>query len=393
MVKYLIKVKTIYQIFFILFLICSFSVNAQDSQVLYSFFVAGHTYGQPGVKNGIYPLFKEKFDYIRNRPEIKFGVFTGDIVAANPTADDWDKVDADIENLGLPVYFAVGNHDMEDRDLFESRYGETFYSFTFQNDLFIVLDPNIDGWNISGDQMNFLKRTLLGKSEDSDNIFVFFHQLLWWKNNSIYTSYRPNSFEGKADTINFWSEVEPLFSQLSNEVFMFAGDVGAGSWAADFMYDRYGNISFIASGMGEGEGDNFVVSNVYKDKSVSYDLICLNNPVLHCFGDLTDYRLTTDTSQQLDNEEKILIYPNPASRKFHIRVNSSEKKTIQFHLYDLTGKKVMTKNILANALTEISFENGKGLYLYRVEQNGLTITTGKLILNNSLFGLTSLLNK
>ncbi|MCA1760120.1 MAG: T9SS type A sorting domain-containing protein, partial [Bacteroidales bacterium] len=261
-------------------------------------------------------------------------------------------------------------------------YGDTYYSFSFQNDLFIVLDPNIDGWNISGEQMDFLKLSLNDSSEHVDNIFVFFHQLLWWKNSSIYTSYRPNSFEGKADTINFWSEVEPLLSNLSNEVFMFAGDVGAGSWAADFMHDKYGNISLIASGMGEGEGDNFVVTNVFEDKSVGYNLICLNDTAFHCFGDLTDYRLTTGNSQQLVNEEKILIYPNPASRKFQIRVNSSEEKIIQFHLYDLTGRKVMTKNILVNVLSEICFDKGNGLYLYRIEQNGLTISTGKLRFNN-----------
>jgi hypothetical protein len=377
------KLKIIQQILCIFILVCSFSANAQNSQVLYSFFVSGHAYGQPGIKNGLYPPFKKKFDYIRNRPEIKFGVFTGDIVAANPTADDWDKVDIDIKNLGLPVYFAVGNHDMEDRELFESRYGETYFSFAFQNDLFIVLDPNIDGWNISGEQMDFLKKTLLDNSENTDNIFVFFHQLLWWKNNSIYTRYRPNSFEGKADKINFWSEVEPMFSKLSNEVFMFAGDVGAGSWAADFMYDKYGNISLIASGMGEGDGDNFVVANVHEDKSVSYDLICLNDTDLHCFGDLTDYRLTTGTSQHLDNEKKILICPNPASRKFQIRVNSQEEKFVQLHLFDLMGRKVLTQKILANSLTEIKFESGNGLYLYWVEQNGQKISTGKLLFNNS----------
>ncbi len=367
----------------LVYLLFSLTGQAQNRQILYSFFVAGHTYGQPGIKSGLHPPFKKKFDYIRNRPEIKFGVFTGDIVAANPTADDWDKVDADIETLGLPVYFAVGNHDMENRELFESRYGDTYYSFSFQNDLFIVIDPNIDGWNISGEQMEFLKRTLHENREKTDNIFVSFHQLLWWKNNSIYTAYRPNSFEGKADTINFWTEVEPLFKNLQNQVFMFAGDVGAGNWAADFMYDKYGNISLIASGMGEGEGDNFIVANVHEDKSVSYDLICLNDTALFCFGDLTDYRLTTGTSQYLEIEEKILIYPNPANRKFHIRVNSSEEKIIQFHLYDLTGRMVMTQKILANSLTEIYFDNGNGLYMYRIEQNGSTISTGKLLFNNS----------
>jgi len=380
--KFFVQLKTFQLIVSIFFLVCSFSSNAQNSDVLYSFFVAGHTYGQPGIKNGLHPPFKEKFEYIRNRPEIKFGVFTGDIVAANPTAEDWDKVDIDIKNLGLPVYFAVGNHDMEDRGLFESRYGDTYYSFSFQNDLFVVLDPNIDGWNISGEQMEFLKETLDENKGNTDNIFVYFHQLLWWKNNSIYTNYRPNSFEGKADTINFWSEVEPLFKNLQNQVFMFAGDVGAANWAADFMYDKYGNISLIASGMGEGDGDNFVVANVHEDKSMSYDLICLNDTALYCFGDLTDYRLTTQSAPNINETETVKVYPNPANEKFTVEVVTQADEELLFTLYDLSGRKIMIRQIEANSKTEIPVGLKKGIYFYRVEKEGEFIQSGKLVIRH-----------
>lgn len=134
-----------------------FSINLKTIYAQYSFFVAGHTYGQPGINNeGFHPPFKEKFEYIQSRGEIVFGVLTGDIVKPNPTEQDWDEIDADIIELGLPVYFAVGNHDMENRPLFESRYGITYYHFIYNSDLFIVLDPNIDGWNISGEQLVFL---------------------------------------------------------------------------------------------------------------------------------------------------------------------------------------------------------------------------------------------
>ncbi|MCF8358761.1 MAG: metallophosphoesterase [Prolixibacteraceae bacterium] len=127
----------------------------------YSFFVAGHTYGQPGVNNiGLHPPFKQKFSCIQSRSEIKFGILTGDIAAPVPTAKDWDEVDADIDSLGIPVYFAVGNHDMKERDLYEERYGDTYYHFIFNNDLFIVLDPNMNNWNISGKQLSFLKNVV-----------------------------------------------------------------------------------------------------------------------------------------------------------------------------------------------------------------------------------------
>ncbi|MCA1759949.1 MAG: T9SS type A sorting domain-containing protein, partial [Bacteroidales bacterium] len=362
----------------LLYLLFSFSGQTQNRQIVYSFFVAGHTYGQPGAKNGLHPPFKKKFDYIRKRREIKFGVFTGDIVAANPTADDWDKVDADIENLGLPVYFTVGNHDMENRELFENRYGNTYYSFSFENDLFIVLDPNLDGWNISGEQLVFLKNTLNDNNSITNNIFVLFHQLLWWENNNAYAKIGPNSFEGRADSINFWNVIEPMFSKLPNEVFMFAGDVGAGSWAVDFMYDKYSNISLIASGMGENNGDNFIVVNVYEDNSVGYDLICLNDSVLNCFGNLTDYRLTTIASSLLARPVEIFIYPNPANHQFKVLIKSTKEKFMNFHLFDIHGKRTISKQIQTNTVSEIQQITG-GLYFFLIENNGVKLKSGSIL--------------
>ena len=177
----------------------------------YSFFVAGHTYGQPGVDNiGLHPPFQQKFDFLNSR-NISLGFLTGDIVNIS-TEKNWDEVDSVLTYLNADVYYVAGNHDLTDRELYEKRYGRTYYAFRKNNDLFIVLDPNIDHWNISGMQLNFLKETLLNAT-DARNIFVFFHQLLWWDRNNKYQYVRMNSREGRADTINFWEEIVPLFER------------------------------------------------------------------------------------------------------------------------------------------------------------------------------------
>ena len=279
-------------LFMIIISLSFLQVKAQKES--YSFFIAGHTSGKPGVDNqGIHPPLKDKFEYIQSRPEIKFGIFTGDIVKPNPDSIDWDHVDNDIELLGLPVYFAVGNHDMENRPLFESRYGSTYYSFKYNNDLFIVLDPNLDGWSIKDDQLAFLKSTVQEQCTSSDHIFVFIHQLLWKNNTNIYQFINPNSYAGLQRPINFWTEIIPIFHQLDNQVTFCSGDLGACSYSSDFMYDAFDNITFIASGMGEGPGDNFIILNIAEDKSISYDLICLNEENINCFGDLIDYQLSS----------------------------------------------------------------------------------------------------
>ena len=271
---------------------CSKSVNQKEEKsVDFSFFVAGHVYGEPGVNNvGVHPPFKSKFELIRNDSLLEFGVFTGDIVY-QPTEKDWDEIDDDVSSLNLPVHFAVGNHDMNDREMFERRYGDTYSSFTHHSDLFIILDPNIDRWNISGDQLMFLENLLAEKYEKVNNIFVFFHQVLWWDKDNIYKGVHLNSVDYRSDSLNFFTEVEPLFKALKNNVVMFSGDVGAFYTAQEFMYHQYENITLIASGMGGGVRDNFIIVDVYSDKTIGFRLIHLNGDDINSLGKLTDYVL------------------------------------------------------------------------------------------------------
>ncbi len=265
---------------------------SQDLNIVdYSFFVAGHTYGKPRVNNkGFHPPFKQKFDLIKSDTTIQFGVLTGDIVHRSSNRD-WNEIDTDILALGKKVYFAPGNHDLTKPELFTQRYGETFKKFVYNSDLFIILDPNIDQWNISGEQLDFLKETLKRNRKKVNNIFVFFHQVLWWNENNIYKNLHLNSRSGRAKNINFWEEVEPLFNQVSNQVFMFAGDMGAFPKRESFMYHKYDNITLIGSGMGGMKNDNFIIVNVLKNKKVNYQLIALNKNDIDALGKLESYIL------------------------------------------------------------------------------------------------------
>ncbi len=366
----------------IVFTLTLFIGQALFSQNQYSFFVAGHTYGQPGVDNiGLHPPFKEKFSYIQSRSEIKFGVFTGDIVKS-PSEQDWDEVDSDILNLGLPIYFAVGNHDMYDRDLFESRYGSTYFNFIYENDLFIVLDPNIDKWNISGEQLIFLQNTVNENSELVDNIFIFFHQILWRENYNIYRDIIPNSTAGRADSINFWSEVEPLFHNLPNNTVMFAGDFGATWKSTNVMYDNYDNITFIGSGMGLGpyKGDNFIIINVNTNKTITYDLICLNND-FDCLGELTSYDIPSEVSLQKD----IFIYPNPTNKYINLIFNNINYELSNISIYNLVGKKYNLENYIKVGLNKIQLNTSNlktGLYILEIITDDNTVITKKIMISN-----------
>ncbi|MCF6169411.1 MAG: metallophosphoesterase [Bacteroidales bacterium] len=263
----------------------------------YSFFVAGHSYGDVMATNThLHPPFKKQWPFIQSYPDISFGVLVGDIVRES-TTENWDVVDEDLAELNLPVYFAPGNHDVFTGDLFAMRYGDslhdnrTYRYFRKQQDLLVFLDSELDEWNISGHQLDFLRRTIKENAKSSRNVFVFVHSLIWWDDKNVFKQVHTNWWPPNIpDTTNYWTDVEPLLQQLSNPVYLFAGDLGANKQATPYLYYKDGNITYIASGMGNGKNDNFLFVRVDSEGDVSFDLIALQGD-RHRLGKLEDYIL------------------------------------------------------------------------------------------------------
>jgi hypothetical protein len=281
-------------LFIVAFCGCNHS-NEDEKSLAYSFFVAGHVYGKPGETEtniGVHPPFKEKLGMLKNNPDITFGVFTGDIVFDALKENEWDEVDQDIAFINKKVYFAPGNHDVgnaKKKAIFTRRYGPTYQSFIQGEDLIIILDPNLNGWSIKGDQLTWLKEQLDSNKDTIKNIFVFFHQLLWWTPENEFKSYKPNSTSGGKKENNFFTEVYPLFSNLGKPIYMFAGDTGV--YEKGVMYHKDNNITFIASGMGGRIQDNFILVNVNKYDSVNFQLVALNGDEINALGKLEDHVL------------------------------------------------------------------------------------------------------
>lgn len=119
----------------ILLLIISSFTQAQSS---YDFLVAGHVYGDHlRTNNGMHPPFLEDLpDYLQdNIPD--FIVLAGDIVR-NGTTVQWNAVAEELDELNLPSYYVMGNHDNTSAgiDVFEEKHGNTYYSFMQGSDLF-----------------------------------------------------------------------------------------------------------------------------------------------------------------------------------------------------------------------------------------------------------------
>ena len=245
----------------------------------YSFFLAGHVYGTPGVKyNGIYEPFKSNSE-LNDCLFMPLGFLLGDTV--NVASDyEFNILKNDIKSIGnkTSIYISPGNHDVgtttynAKREIYLKHFGETFKYFKYENDLFILLDANLHNWNIIGDQLQMLKSLNSGENE-YDNVFIFSHQVIWIDTeNKKFSNLLVNSTAGKAEKLNFWNEVFPVIDDIGENVFVFAGDVGAFDNKSEFFYDNISGVDFFATGMGGGKRDNFLLIHVNRGK-VDIELI------------------------------------------------------------------------------------------------------------------------
>ncbi len=352
-------------------------VQGQSTDTLYSFFVAGHVYGEPGVNNkGVHPPFKEAFPLLRAQNHLAMGFLTGDIVSPFPTAKDWDEVEADLQELPFPVHLVVGNHDMENRPEFEARYGQTWYHLLHENDLFIVLDADLDGWSIRGAQLAYLKQVLSDLGPKADQVFVFTHQLIWHAPDNVFNYIGLNSGAGRSEPLNFWTEVAPLFEALQKPVTFFAGDIGV-VWASKVTSDQMRSFRFVASGMGSPSGDNLVLVHVDARKALHFEVVCLGDTAINCFGKVEDFN-RRHFSEQFDNPS-FAIYPNPAAEQVNIWVE--EAGDWELRLIDMQGQALLEKRFESTRFGALAVATlPRGIYLVEVATNQ-TVHTKRIILN------------
>ncbi len=148
----------------------------------------------------------------------------------------------------MPWHIAAGNHDIGPE--FINRFQDYYYSFLHRNDLFIILTPGLDNWNIRGDQLTFLIHTLDSNYMNVDRVFIFLHELIWWRPDNEYGHVNINYTPHFPGYTNYEDTVRPLLLSYPNEFTLFAGDLGCTDQVSAFMYDKKDNITLIGSGMG-----------------------------------------------------------------------------------------------------------------------------------------------
>ena len=247
-------------------------------ELAYSFYVAGHIYGSHDKKgtsgqDDIHLAFAAALPEIAADESIEFGILNGDTVMI-PSEISYANLKSAMEITGKSYYIAPGNHDLDGSGLFATHFGDTYRSFNKGNDLFLILTPELD-WHLEDKQMQFLKKKIM-ENPNAANIFVFTHYL-FWLDGDHFAWVQPNGGPYKKNCSNFWSEVTPLFNDYEGDVYFIAGDVGAFKNHESVVYERESNLHFIASGMGSGLLDNYLIAHVYDDGKVDFTVMRLDS--------------------------------------------------------------------------------------------------------------------
>lgn len=266
---------------------------ADPAPAPYAFFVAGHSYGDPtneeNREGGLFGPFRNCFHRIIDHPNMALGVLTGDVVHHSDTAH-WEKAIAALEPLKVPLYLAPGNHDVNGELLHPFAFNTSFGYTQRENDLFIFLDPEDQGWNIPDEQLRFVD-SLLQNPSQYRNIFVFMHQVLWFDPNieRKLSPTSPNNFTDRAETINF-ALLDQKLRALPNPVWYFAGDVGAYCTSYEVTIHSEGNKHYLTSGMGCFIRSNYLIVEVNGKGDVAVEVVWLNLPQESDGGPIDKYR-------------------------------------------------------------------------------------------------------
>lgn len=167
-----------------------------------------------GLRPGVFSEAVDKINLLRPPFVMSVGdLITGYTEDTVELVRQWEEFDAMIDRLKMPFFYLPGNHDITNKvmeDLWQERFGPTYYHFVYQDVLFLCLnsEDQVRGagrGTISDEQYDYIERTL-AENTDVKWTLVFLHQPLWDQENP-----------------ERWPDVEQLLAQREHSV--FAGHV------------------------------------------------------------------------------------------------------------------------------------------------------------------------
>jgi len=250
-----------------------------DSSGNYSFIISGHFYGDGTNKSG-YPAntLLANLDWI-NESDACMLISLGDLFM--DIKNDAPKYETSLfQELEIPLFNAVGNHDLTD-NFYQINYGTTFFKFQLGKDLHIILDTEMNNGDMKDEQLKMLNDvSIMCEKGDFKNVFVYGHRTIWKESYSELEGLFSDNTQSITIT-NYKDEVLPVAKIIAanSNLYWFAGSLGAAPASFFYFQDEQNKITYIATAIRALLRDAVLIVNV-KNGVASFETHSLTNQKL-----------------------------------------------------------------------------------------------------------------
>jgi hypothetical protein len=225
----------------------------------YRFLVIGHGYGSTTVDDHLPdPALLEKIPEI-NDLGLSMLVSLGDLVQQS-IPEDFDQLQRSLlDPLNVPVFNTPGNHDVVNRDAYQARFGQTYYSFRAGPAQMIFLDTEREACAIDSEQQKMLSTVLARALRDRqvEQIFIFMHKTLFFANQRLAEINQPAGLPNVMDcyaSAPFAALLDETILPAARQkpVILFGGDVGAWANLTPYYEKRSdADLTMVMTGLGD----------------------------------------------------------------------------------------------------------------------------------------------
>ena len=208
------------------------SIEVKDDGTAYAFLISGHFYGSSSSRSGLPAATVLAERELFSSAGASFLLTTGDLFI-NTKADLARHRRVFYDQLGIPVFNAVGNHDLDGGD-YEALLGPTSFAFDVGPDRFVVLDTERDDGRIIGRQAELLfEATELARQGRIRNLFVISHRPVWAEVQPMFDGMFEHNTRSVLAQGPGPGVLEALDAAAAGAgVFWFAGSMGGGAPAS-----------------------------------------------------------------------------------------------------------------------------------------------------------------
>lgn len=262
-----------------------------------------------------------------NLMQPEFVLSVGDLIKGYTTdtteiSRQWAEVNQTISGLKMPYFYLPGNHDITNKVMekeWEKKFGSRYYSFTYKNTLFVILDSNDDDeFNLTRKQTDFALKAL----KDHDNVrwtFLLMHHPIWnYKTDGrfqeIESALKDRKFTVIAGHEHHYHQIEKNGSN-----YYILSTTGAGSKLRGNYFGEFDHVSWITMA-----NDGPIMANLRLDGILPHDVSnekteVLAKPLIE--NGKMNYSLNCGSGRQFTNGTLKLYFKNPTKTKLTVHVN------------------------------------------------------------------------